>query len=247
MSRKITLILVVSMLFTAPVFAQYDTEEAADDFEYDDFEYYDESSRVEIPQTIRNNSFFRESIRLTRLAQETFEYGDYDASTGFAEEAIRYTQLSNKFIADQLIGEAGRRLDWANSNNIAGAFPYDYNEAKRYYEISVISQANADWEEAIDAAVKSIDIFTILEGGGGGLPGQYTVRTWAVYRDCLWNIAGYSWVYGDPYKWTLLYEANRSAMPDPNNPDLIVPGMILQIPSIRGESRRGMWDPNRSY
>ena len=82
-------------------------------------------------------------------------------------------------------------------------------------------------------------------GGASTLPAQYTVRTWANERDCLWNIAGYSWVYGDPRRWTDLYNANRARLPDPSNPDLILPGMVLDIPSIRGETRQGMWDPNR--
>jgi len=232
MSRKITFVLVISLL-AVPVFAQY----------------AESTEEIEIPNSIRNNDFYLESVRLTKLAQETFEFGDYDASAGFAEEAIRYAQLSDEFIADQLIGEAGRRLSWANSNNIPSSFPHDYDQGRIYFEVSVAAQVDADWNEAIISATRSIEIFTMLEEGGGSayLPGQYTVRPWASFRDCLWNIAGYSWVYGDPEKWRVLYEANRSRMPEPNNPDLIEPGMILEIPSISGELRQGMWDPSQSY
>jgi nucleoid-associated protein YgaU len=63
----------------------------------------------------------------------------------------------------------------------------------------------------------------------------------------LWNIAGRSWVYGDPTKWRLLYDANRLKLPEPTNPNLIHPGMVLDIPSIRGEIRQGMWNTNQSY
>jgi len=260
MSRKIIFALIISLL-AVPVFAQYDT------------------ATGEIANTIRNNNFYLESIRLTRLAQETFDYGDYDASADFAEEAIRYAQLSNEYIADQLVSEAARLQKWANSNDVSNAYPYDYDEGRFYYERSVIAQAAGDWDTAIASAVKSIEIFTILQeranayvppsqnaGSGSAyippytppsqniesgnvvyLPSQYTVRTWAVSRDCLWNIAGYSWVYGDPFKWKILYEANKSRMPDPNNPDLIVPGMILEIPSINSEYRQGMWDSTKTY
>ena len=78
-------------------------------------------------------------------------------------------------------------------------------------------------------------------------PAQYTVRPWASSRDCFWNIAGRPWVYGDPYQWRLLYNANRAKLPNPNDPDLIEPGMVLDIPSIQGESREGLWDANKSY
>jgi len=202
-----------------------------------------------ISQSIRDNDFYLESLRLTKLAQDTFEYGDYDASAGFAEEAIRYAQLSDEYVADQLIGEAKRLLNWADSNNIAARYPKDYNESKNYYETSIAAHSNEDWAAAIDAAKKSIEILAAFEtpGGTSPLPRQYTVRTWASVRDCLWNIAGYSWAYGDPRRWRELYNANRSKLPNPDNPDLIEPGMVLDIPSIRGETRQGMWEPGRSY
>ncbi|MDR2101685.1 MAG: LysM peptidoglycan-binding domain-containing protein, partial [Treponema sp.] len=65
--------------------------------------------------------------------------------------------------------------------------------------------------------------------------------------DCFWNIAGRSWAYGDPTKWRLIYNANKAKLPQPDNPDLVHPGTILDIPSINGERRQGMWDANRTY
>ena len=79
------------------------------------------------------------------------------------------------------------------------------------------------------------------------LPAQYTVRPWATSKDCLWNIAGRPWAYNDPTQWRLIYNANRARMPQPDNPDLIHPGMVLDIPSIRGETREGMWVDGRNY
>jgi tetratricopeptide (TPR) repeat protein len=78
-------------------------------------------------------------------------------------------------------------------------------------------------------------------------PAQYTVRSWELWRDCLWNIAGQSWAYGDPTRWRVIYEANRAKFPQPDNPDLIDPGMVLDIPSIRGENRQGMWNDRTEY
>lgn len=233
MSRKIAFVL-LSLFFTVSLFAATVSGE-------------EDSS---VPQDIRNNKFFLESLRLTKLAQDTFEFGDYDASAGFAEEAIRYAQLSDEYVADQLIAEAKRLLDWANVNNIAGRYPDEYEESKNYYDTAVAAYSDEEWTEAGDAAIKSIEILAAFEAESNRalqLPRQYTVRSWTVEKDCLWNIAGYPWVYGEPRRWRDLYEANRSKMPDPNNPNLIEPGMVLDIPSIRGEVRQGMWDPNRIY
>jgi nucleoid-associated protein YgaU len=253
MSQKITFLLLISLFFTVSVFAQYDLPELELKIpEFISAPYYaatiPEDENSFIPQRIRNNEFFLESLRLNKLALDNFEYGDYDASVGYAEEAIRFAQLSDEYVAVQLIDEAKRLLDFADRNNIARLFPHDYNEGRYHYEAAVTAHLNDEWDEAINAATKSIGILAALElesGSSSLLPSQYIVRTWAVERDCLWNIAAYPWVYGDPMRWVDLYEANRSRMPDPSNPDLIEPGFVLEIPSIRGEVRRGVWNPSR--
>lgn len=45
--------------------------------------------------------------------------------------------------------------------------------------------------------------------------------------DNLWKIAGFSWIYNDPFKWPVIYKANTDKIKDP---DLIYPGWILRIP-----------------
>ena len=253
MSRKILFVLVISIFFTVSVFAHSpEPEIRIPAFRF--VPYFAVTVPGEedafIPHGIHNNEFFLESLRLNKLAMETFEFGDYDASTGFAEEAVRFAQLSDEYVAVQLIDEARRLINWADTNNIASLYPNEYTEGKSYYDTAVIAHSNENWVEATDSAIKSIEILAALEiesSGSSQLPRQYTVRTWERERDCLWNIAGYSWVYGDPYMWPELYEANKSKIPDPNNPDLIEPGMIIDIPSIRGEVRQGMWDSNRTY
>jgi len=229
MSRKFTLVLLISLLCTIPIFAQLVVIE-------DDYQ---------IPFNISNNEFYLESLRLNKLAQDTYEYGDYDASAGFAQEAIRFALLSDEYVAAQLITEANRLLDLADSNNMAALYPDNYNEGKEYYEASVAANNDENWDEAISSAISSIEILSSLgKDRVASLPSQYTVRSWDTFKDCLWNIAGYSWIYGNPERWRVLFDANKSKMPDPNNPNWIEPGMVLDIPSIDGETRRGMWQPS---
>ncbi len=45
--------------------------------------------------------------------------------------------------------------------------------------------------------------------------------------ECLWWIAEYEDIYNDPFMWPLIYNANKDKI---NNPDLIYPGQILDIP-----------------
>ena len=85
------------------------------------------------------------------------------------------------------------------------------------------------------------------EGKVTVLPMYYTVVQRTPLTDALWRIAGYSYIYNNPIQWYRLYQANRNILRDPNNPDLILPGQVLTIPSMNGEERRGTYDPNLEY
>ena len=210
-----------------------------------------------IPSHIRNNQFYLESLRLAKLAGDTYEYGDYDASAEFAREAIRYAGLSDEYVALQLkmkeandaIAAAKERLDWADSSGAAKQYPAEYGEAQGFYTESLSARAAEEWDDAIAAAHKVVGLLAYIRApdGSAPLPAQYTVRSWAGERDCLWNIAGRPWAYGDPFKWRLIYDANKAKLPASGNPDLIEPGLVLDIPSVKGETRQGMWEAGKTY
>jgi nucleoid-associated protein YgaU len=201
-----------------------------------------------------NNVHFKESLRLKTLALEAFEYGDYDASANYAAESARAALRSDEYVAKQLkkkaagdgIASARERLDWAASIGAEQRYAQAYSDASAAYEEAVATYSVEDYDASIAASgrVKAL-LADVSEFAS--LPARYTVRTWAENRDCFWNIAGYPFVYGDPTQWRRLYEANKSKLRRPDNPDLIHPGLVLDIPSIRGETRDGMWVKDRAY
>ncbi len=79
------------------------------------------------------------------------------------------------------------------------------------------------------------------------LPQYYIVVRRVPLTDALWRIAGYSYIYNNPIQWYRIYEANRNILRDPDNPDLILPGQRLIIPSLNGEQRSGQYDPQSEY
>jgi len=234
----IGLFLVVA--FGAPVFAQ--TQAAVSD--------------IPIPSNIRNNRYYIESVRLANLAQAAFAVADYETSTRYSEEAIRYAELSDEWVilqlkireTDDAITLARLRLEWAASPTVDAArrYPQELGQAQSAYSEARILRSGESWDPAIAAAQRVIYILAYLTESYP-LPAQYTISSWGTTKDCLWNIAGQPWAYNDPTKWPLLYNANRPRMPELDNPHLIHPGMILDIPSIRGETREGMWEEGRSY
>lgn len=85
------------------------------------------------------------------------------------------------------------------------------------------------------------------EGKVTVLPQYYVVVRRVPLTDALWRIAGYSYIYNNPIEWYRIYEANRNVLRDPNNPDLILPGQRLIIPSLNGEERSGEYNPDLEY
>jgi nucleoid-associated protein YgaU len=209
------------------------------------------------------------------MAQNAYDEGDYDSSEQYASEAVRYAQLSDEYVVQQLkikeandaIAVAKQRLDWAASSGASNAYPAEYAKAQGFYQNSLTARRAEEWDTAIEAANNVINVLAYVRAPSASspaatvalpdnrnlpddskaLPARYTVRSWESSKDCLWNIAGRSWAYGDSFKWKLIFDANKDKMPDANNPDLINPGMVLDIPSIKGEVRQGMWEAGKSY
>ena len=215
-----------------------------------------------VPASLRDNRFFQESLRLANMARLSFNAGDYEASIQYSEESMRYADLSDEYVrlrlkiweVDRAIAAAGRRLDFAASINAHVRFPAEYSRAQAAFSEARSFRIAEQWDDAIDAAQRVLALLAYIDAGERigtegalPLPAQYIVRTWEGYRDCLYNIAGRPWVYNDTQQWRRLYEANRDILPDPSNPSLIHPGMILNIPSISGETRQGVWDSAALY
>lgn len=71
----------------------------------------------------------------------------------------------------------------------------------------------------------------------------YTVGTWAENRDCLWNIAGRTEIYADPFQWPKIWQSNTALI---KNPDLIQPGWVLTVPPAGPKTSEEM-KAERSY
>jgi nucleoid-associated protein YgaU len=109
--------------------------------------------------------------------------------------------------------------------------------------VQVVDGTSEPLEIATNSAVviasESVQITT--------LPKYYKVQPRRQKYESLWTIAGDPAIYNNSYHWRELYLANRNKLPNPTNPNLIQPGMVLEIPSLDGEHREGFYDPNATY
>jgi hypothetical protein len=161
------------------------------------------------------------------------------------QEAIR---LAVNFAAAKRRAELAEAKARADGVNAALLAPDTYANARKSEQSAESNLVAGAWTRAwsdSEAALKGYnDSYAAALASGKLKPEYYTVRLIPSRRDCLWRIAGYDFVYGDPWKWRILYEENKGLLKDPNNPRIIEPGMRLRIPSQEGEIRAGDWkDP----
>ena len=99
------------------------------------------------------------------------------------------------------------------------------------------------FKESREASNQAVEVLDSIEPPKAEnlLPAAYVVRDMPGEEDCFWRISSYDFIYDDPAGWWPIYQANKDKLPEPDNPDLILPGMVMEIPEREGENRHGVW------
>jgi len=205
------------------------------------------SAQTGVASGLPDNQYMLENRRLIGLAENAYADGKYDDAVKYAQEANKYAQMSDEYIASQMkmkdaldaIAAAQARLDKVKNTNAHLKFAAIYEKAEQAFKKAQGHRSKEEWDPAKDSALAVISILSEIPDAPV-LPAQYRVKTWNSTRDCLWNIAGKKEIYGDPWKWRVIYNANRNKFPNPGNPNIIEPGTLLDIPSLKGEYRVGI-------
>ncbi|MDR0720260.1 MAG: LysM peptidoglycan-binding domain-containing protein [Treponema sp.] len=199
-------------------------------------------------QSLEKNEYYKKSVEYADLSRKAIDNGEYERGSEYAIESLKYAELSKQYIAQMLMAYRARsayvaakaRVTIAERLNIPSRDKNLWTDVSVYFQ-SATEKFNAeDYEQSIPDSVKVVELLRDIESKyQAALAASYTVKLNPARRDCLWRIAGFDFVYGDSRQWQRLYEANKDTFPDPRNPDLIRPGQVLKIPSIRGEARSG--------
>lgn len=202
----------------------------------------------------KDNTYQRLADEYTKKAESALDAGEYLMAEEYAAKASENAELSRAFIekmlamadADKQLAAAGKKIDWAKGIHADRDFPMAYSSANQSYENA---KAAYEKEDYVSASQYAKQVLADLEGVHEitPLPQFYVVRPWAETKDCYWNISGRKYVYNNPLLWENLYQKNKAKQPKPNDPNLILPGMKMEIPSISGEYREGTYSPNKDY
>jgi nucleoid-associated protein YgaU len=201
-----------------------------------------------------NNTYQKLADEYTRKAQSAFNAGLYDQAVDYSQKAEENAALSKAYIekmiarsdADRQMKIAQDKIDWATEIHADRNFPMAYSAGKTAMDNARNSYAAEDYKSASGFAGQ---VLAALEGVREitPLPQFYIVRPWADTKDCYWNISGRPYVYNNPLLWENLYQENKKAMPRPDDPNLILPGMKIKIPSLTGEFREGTYTSSKKY
>ena len=202
----------------------------------------------------KNNTYQKLADEYTRKAQHALDAGEYVLAEEYAAKAEENARLSEEFVkkmlaksdCDAVMKQAAKKLDYAKSVNAERNFPMAYSSAQKSYASAQESYNNEDYVSASAFAKQVLEALADIKEITP-LPEFYVVRPWAETKDCYWNISGRPYVYDNPLLWENLYQANKNNMPKPNDPNLILPGMKMKIPSITGEYREGVYNPSKKY
>ncbi len=202
----------------------------------------------------KNNTYQKLADEYTKKAEAALDAGEYVLAEDYAKKAEENAALSEAYVkkmlakrdADEAMTAAGKKLKWAESINVERNFPMAYSAAQKAFGSAQESYNSEDYLMATSFAKQVLDALADVKEITP-LPQYYVVRPWADTKDCYWNISGRNYVYNNPLLWENLYQANKSKMPRPNDPNLILPGMKMEIPSITGEYREGTYNPSKKY
>ncbi|OHD76161.1 MAG: hypothetical protein A3J97_12945 [Spirochaetes bacterium RIFOXYC1_FULL_54_7] len=187
-----------------------------------------------------NNAFLSENYGTARNRAD-------DAVTALASvEDPRPRIASLKKEAESAIAAAEERFSWAKGIAAEKRYPAEYAASAALLETAKAAFAMEDYDYA---RISANDVLNRLAGLKDTipLPSIFVVRELPKDTDCFWRIAAMPAIYNDPFQWTVLYEANKSKLPDPKNPNLVKPDTILTIPSLKGEYREGTWEQGGRY
>ncbi len=213
-------------------------------------------------QSLLDNEDMQKAREFQQLADEAMEEGRYDDAVQYSQQASEFAArgeqtaeiMALSYRANSLRNRASSRLYYAQRIGVPNRDAEAYSAAQTAFAQAEALLEQDEYAASMDESRKVLSLLEEFQprhfvaerpaaNQAGTLPQFYIVRLIPERRDCFWRIAEYDFVYGDPWLWPRLYEQNKEILHDPENPDLIHPGMKFEIPNRADEVRSGIWNP----
>ena len=172
---------------------------------------------MKISTWIKNFGIFALVLSVAVGCASTPEPEPADDSERLAAEAIASAQAA-------IEEAAALGAEWRDAQSVL-------DEAKAAYEAGDYDTAITLANQAESMARQAIADLNASKPAPKPQPSYSTYEV--VAGDNLWNIAGSSSGYNDPYQWPLIYKANKGKI---NDADLIYPGQVFDIESSPSSS-----------
>ena len=155
---------------------------------------------------------------------------DIDISDGEYYEDEEYQKLSKKE-REQYCLDLAAELETLESRSDTAQAQLEQNKE----DIQTFTRELRDSEREYSRLRNQVDELTLQLQELASLPKEYQL----IYGECLWIVAGYEQIYGDPLKWTRLWRGNNQMIEDP---DWVLAGWTLQVPRTWPREHKVMQD-----
>ncbi len=145
-----------------------------------------------------------------------------DSYEGEGSDLLNYDLTKDLSEEVEIIEEEEEELV-QSSNSVKGLL----EKAKELWQEGVKARNEGDYARSKELFVQAEAYIKAYRTNAVGQ--TYTVQYKPEDRDCLWKIAGFGDIYGDPFLWPKIWKRNQKKIP---NPDLIYPGQVLVIPPV---------------
>lgn len=169
-------------------------------------------------------------LEIEEASEAAPDTGKEEGAPGAEEEKTTTGFIPFRQAATAVLGDEQEESPGDSANTVASdESPQSSREllakARELWRKGVQARADNNLEEALeyfDQAEVYLAAYEAL-----AVTGVYTVQARTENHDCLWRIAEYDSIYGNPFLWPRIWRRNRQLI---QNPDLIYPGWKLLIP-----------------
>lgn len=173
---------------------------------------------------VLNDELFKESESYRDMSERALNAQSYQVALDKANDG--HTVL-DKYLANRAIRRVTTTYNEAEEAGLTTSNPDEMTSAVTLIDDASIGVDRKEYVLALNNAEQAQSLLdALLRDKKKGSADKYTV----VSGDCLWRIAKKPQIYNNSHAWPKIYMANKKKFKQPDNPHLIFPDQVFDIP-----------------